>query len=560
MPGVRLPHLSSRATLLALLALLVLTAGSSACGKRGNPLPPFQHIPSPVPKARVSQRGSVILIEWAAPTKTTDGSELRLTQVEVLRRIVEPPPPVPEAPLTPEILDTEGMPGITDTEGETTPGAGTAGEREASAVAPAGSTPALPITEDAAQPDSAPPAPPAPTAPKGEPTETPKETASPSQETAEETTESPPEGQTEGDAEGEEPLVMAVPPSIVQMTLKPKRFGEEARIIAKLEVDPSGSPLFFEDEWKPRWQGKKLEYAVRYVNPKGLKGAHSGPSSIHPRPPLPAPSALSATADDGYVKITWEESAGLAEWQEAVKALIPEGVKLDFGFNVYRRPRDGVYRSATPVNRKPVEETLFEDRNVRFGSASCYVVRSVVVPIILEPSPVAPDDGGAVSDLKVPSEGEIDALAAAVEEVPPGVAAGLQGTAAATLETAKQLQPPEPQALVESESTDEVCLKPIDTFPPAAPSRLVALETPDGIMISWGESDARELKGFLIYRADKKRGPFELLTKEPIPLPSFTDSDVSPGETYFYAVSAVDSAEPPNESEPSSPIAATALK
>ena len=85
---------------LALLALLILTAGSTACGKRGDPLPPFQHIPAPIPKARVSQRGPVILIEWEAPTRTTDGSELRLKQVEVLRRIVELPPPVLEAPET----------------------------------------------------------------------------------------------------------------------------------------------------------------------------------------------------------------------------------------------------------------------------------------------------------------------------------------------------------------------------------------------------------------------------------------------------------------------------
>ncbi|MEE9180198.1 MAG: hypothetical protein V3U22_04820, partial [Vicinamibacteria bacterium] len=71
MPGFGLPHLSSRT---ALLALLALTAGSAACGKRGDPLPPLQHIPAPTPKARVSQRGAVILIEWEAPSKTTDGS------------------------------------------------------------------------------------------------------------------------------------------------------------------------------------------------------------------------------------------------------------------------------------------------------------------------------------------------------------------------------------------------------------------------------------------------------------------------------------------------------
>lgn len=154
----------------------------------------------------------------------------------------------------------------------------------------------------------------------------------------------------------------------------------------------------------------------------------------------------------------------------------------------------------------------------------------------------------------------MDAAVSKVENALPRVAGELRGAAGTNLEKTKQLLPPEPPALIESESTNEVCLKPIDTFPPPVPARLVALETPAGIMISWSESDARDLQGFFVYRADKRRGPFELLTKEPIRRPSHTDSDLSPGQTYFYAVSAVDSAEPPNESERSSPIAAKAPK
>ena len=562
MPGVRLSHLSSRAASLALLALLLLTASSTACGKRGDPLPPFQHIPSPVPKARVSQRGPVIVIEWEPPTKTTDGSELRLEQVEVLRRIVEPPPPVLEASETPVILDTEGSLGVTEAEGSTTPGTVTAGEPEVAGTTPAATTaPTTPSMGDTAQPEVNPNT---PTAPAGGPFEPAAVTSSPSQKTGQEATDSPREGatagQTEGVAEGDGPLVMTPPPSAIQLSLKPKGFGAEARIIAKLEVDASGSPLSYEDEWKPRWQGKQLEYAVRYVNPKGLKGAHSRPTSIEPAPPLPAPSGLSATAYDGLVRIAWEEPLGLAEWREAADASEEEGVTFELGFNVYRKPADGTYPSTAPVNKKPLVESAFEDRNVKFGSDWCYVVRGVAIPIVPEPAPEALVDGTEGSELPMPSDEQMETAASKIENAPSNVAGGLKGAAGTNLEQAKQLLPPEPPSLIESESADEICLKPIDTFPPAAPSRLVALETPDGIMISWSESDARDLKGFFVYRADKRRGPFELLTKEPIPLPSFTDSDVSPGENYFYAVSAVDSAESPNESERSSPIPAQAFK
>ena len=526
MPGFGLPHLSSRTALLALLALLVMTAGSTACGKRGDPLPPFQHIPAPIPKARVSQRGAVILIEWEAPSKTTDGSELRLKQVEVLRRIVQPPPPVLEALEAleaPKLPTTELVPGISETEADTASSTVTAGDPEASDV-----------------------------------------------------TETPAEGQTEGTEEGEEPLVLAVPPSILQVSLKPKKFAEEARIVAKLDVDLSGGPLSFEDEWKPRWKGKQLEYAVRYVNPKGLRGAHSRPAAIDPAPPLPAPSELSVTADDGFVKIAWAKQPDLAEWHEAAEASAEEGVTFELGFNVYRKPGDGAYPSAAPLNRKPLVESVFEDRNVKFGRDWCYVVRGVAVPIQPEPpekpeNPEKPDkeeEEGLELDMppeeqieeQIPSGEQMDEAVSQVADALPRVAGELRGAAGTNLEKTKQLLPPEPPALIESERTNEVCLKPIDTFPPPVPARLVALETPAGIIISWSESDARDLQGFFVYRADMRRGPFELLTKEPIRLPSYTDSDLSPGETYFYAVSAVDSAEPPNESERSSPIAAKAPK
>ena len=112
--------------------------------------------------------------------------------------------------------------------------------------------------------------------------------------------------------------------------------------------------------------------------------------------------------------------------------------------------------------------------------------------------------------------------------------------------------------LIESVSTNEVCLKPVDTFPPAAPTRLVVLETPEEIVISWSESDSPDVEGYLVYRADERKGPYQRLTEEPIQLSSFTDANISPGGEYFYTVSAIDAAQPPNESERSSPIAATA--
>jgi hypothetical protein len=227
-------------------------------------------------------------------------------------------------------------------------------------------------------------------------------------------------------------------------------------------------------------------------------------------------------------------------------------LKFDFGFNVYRKPAEGDYPSTRPLNRKPVEETRFEDRSVTFGKDWCYVVRGVAVPIPPEPSTEEVD---ALAETTAAAVEKIDAAAA---DVPKRVAGALPETSSLGQGRAKPVQPPQPPALIESESTEEVCLTPIDTFPPDTPTRVDALEIPEGIMVSWSESDAPDLKGFLVYRSEKRNGPFELLTTEPIPLPSFTDRNLTPGETYFYAVSAVDSARPPNESARSSPVSAEA--
>jgi fibronectin type 3 domain-containing protein len=82
---------------------------------------------------------------------------------------------------------------------------------------------------------------------------------------------------------------------------------------------------------------------------------------------------------------------------------------------------------------------------------------------------------------------------------------------------------------------------------------LFAVASSEGILLSWREVDASDLKGYRVYRAERRQGPFELLTQESIRLESFTDRSVEAGEEYYYKVSAVDREEPPNES-PHSPV------
>ncbi len=80
----------------SLLLLLCLTA---ACGKIGEPLPPFIRIPSPVVDLAARQQGGEVMLSWTLPRLNTDGSTATtLASVEIYRAIREPSPAAAAAP------------------------------------------------------------------------------------------------------------------------------------------------------------------------------------------------------------------------------------------------------------------------------------------------------------------------------------------------------------------------------------------------------------------------------------------------------------------------------
>lgn len=70
-----------------------------ACGKKGGILPPLILRPQPVEKLTAVQRGGRIILEWADPTTSVDGTELAgLSEVEVWLEIRPDPPPAAGMP------------------------------------------------------------------------------------------------------------------------------------------------------------------------------------------------------------------------------------------------------------------------------------------------------------------------------------------------------------------------------------------------------------------------------------------------------------------------------
>ena len=69
------------------------------------------------------------------------------------------------------------------------------------------------------------------------------------------------------------------------------------------------------------------------------------------------------------------------------------------------------------------------------------------------------------------------------------------------------------------------------------------------MLLTWTEVERTDVTGYRVYRAESEGGPFVLLTEDVLRVPSYSDDTVASGQTYYYAVTAVDNAPAANESE-----------
>jgi hypothetical protein len=98
---------------------------------------------------------------------------------------------------------------------------------------------------------------------------------------------------------------------------------------------------------------------------------------------------------------------------------------------------------------------------------------------------------------------------------------------------------------------------PVDATPPAQPRGLVAVLAGATIRLAWEAVPDADLAGYIVYRSATAGRGHTRLFEAPQSGTTYVDTDVRPGQTYYYVVTAVDRAKRANESVPSQEASAT---
>ncbi len=99
--------------------------------------------------------------------------------------------------------------------------------------------------------------------------------------------------------------------------------------------------------------------------------------------------------------------------------------------------------------------------------------------------------------------------------------------------------------------SDAVSVTAIDQTAPGAPTGITAVQTGAGIKVFWDKSRDADVKGYKVYRRSTDEKTAAVIGDVSAVYSIFEDANVSADGSYYYSVTAYDTAEIPNESEKS---------
>lgn len=94
----------------------------------------------------------------------------------------------------------------------------------------------------------------------------------------------------------------------------------------------------------------------------------------------------------------------------------------------------------------------------------------------------------------------------------------------------------------------EVEVVPLDMTAPLPPAGVSAVRTDAGIKVFWDRSEAADLGGYRVYRRPADKDAYTMIGTVEANYTIFVDSKADDSVRYYYAVSAIDTATPANES------------
>jgi hypothetical protein len=80
-----------------------------------------------------------------------------------------------------------------------------------------------------------------------------------------------------------------------------------------------------------------------------------------------------------------------------------------------------------------------------------------------------------------------------------------------------------------------------DNSAPAAPRGVYSISGDAKVEIKWYPNQEKDLNGYVIYKSTKKSGDYKEIDTVGAKVSSYIDEDVRNGNTYYYAISAIDS-------------------
>ncbi len=199
------------------------------------------------------------------------------------------------------------------------------------------------------------------------------------------------------------------------------------------------------------------------------------------------------------LSISESEPAITLKWSAPMANIDGSGDLNIIGYNIFRAVDDTFGNSAEPLNGPtPINETQFSDKTFLFGQQYSYVVRAVSL--------------------------------------------GANGQN------------------VESLNSNSIAVRPLDHYPPSAPTNLSLAVSPNGKVISlfFPANPERDVAGYRIYRSNEAELPldkWQLQTTELLTRTTWRDEKVAAGRAYYYYMVAVDTAG--NVSPPSSIVTET---